>query len=141
MHKYKVVGIQNPQDKTAPLKYYGKPVSSGKVNIEQVANRISKESTLSRHDILAVLSAFNDALVEYLEQGLTIDFERLGTFKLTFRSKASDTPEAVTPAKFYGHRPSFVAKRSIKEQLKNISFSRDKTEELPKVPEKKKQKK
>ncbi|MCV6628499.1 MAG: HU family DNA-binding protein [Flavobacteriaceae bacterium] len=138
MHKYKVIAKDNPQDKTAPVRYYGSPVSSGKVQIEEIAARISKESTLSRHDIIAVLSAFNDALAEYLQQGLSIDFERLGIFSLTFRSHGSDTPEEVNPSKFYAHRPSFRPKPNIRERLKQTKFVRDKSFPLPKPTKTKK---
>ena len=49
--KIKTVARKNPQDPEAPQKYYAQAISSGKVDLEGLCERISQNSTLSEGEI------------------------------------------------------------------------------------------
>lgn len=53
--KFKVQEVGNPQDATAPKKFYARPVSSGEVRLEDMVSDISHASSVNEADVMAVL--------------------------------------------------------------------------------------
>ena len=88
-----------------PASYVGKPVTT-----DEVADRLSKISTVSRADTYAVLKDLADVLSDYMAQGRTVKLEGLGTFYYTAAANGQgvDSPEKVTAAQITGVRIRFI---------------------------------
>ncbi|MDR2919977.1 MAG: HU family DNA-binding protein [Tannerella sp.] len=120
--KYKKIQKLNPQDLTALAKYYASPVNSGKVTLDDLANRIARSSSLTRGDILNVLSNFLDELPEYLKDGKSVQLGDFGTVRLSFSSQGVDTEEEVNASLIKGVRVIFTPNVKLKDELNRTSF-------------------
>ena len=56
------------------------------IDINKMAEMISEACTVTRHDILAVLSAFGPVMSRSLQQSMKVYLKDLGTFKLGVRT-------------------------------------------------------
>ncbi|RLC78446.1 MAG: hypothetical protein DRJ03_25220 [Chloroflexi bacterium] len=96
MVRYKVITRVNPQDPSAPNKYYLQIQNAGKITIRDMARDAAKISTLSSIDIAAAVEAFLEIIPEKLADGKTVQLGDFGTFRLRVRTEGSDTEEEVT---------------------------------------------
>jgi predicted histone-like DNA-binding protein len=122
MFKYRIIGRKNPQ--TKEKKYYaqGEPVNP--VSLSDIANEISGMCTLTAHDIKAVLSALDEALLRHVVNGDSIRFGDFGSFHPRIVSKGADTPEEFEPSLLEGIRIRYTPSASTQRQLskKFITF-------------------
>ncbi len=81
----------NPQDKDAAPKYYAISQNKGVTDTEQMAEIIAKSSTYMESDVLGVLKAMQQVIVESLQQGRIIGLGSLGKFQVTINSKGAAT--------------------------------------------------
>lgn len=98
------------QQKKINGKWYPQVVTVGKpVTTDEVADRLSKISTVSRADTYAVLKDLADVLSDYMAQGRTVKLEGLGTFYYTAAANGQgvDSPEKVTAVQITGVRIRF----------------------------------
>ncbi len=125
--------VRSKVDKTGEKErvlYYGVPVVSGRVTEEEIATEICQRASLTRGDVLAVLSAVSDSLQNHLSEGRTVSLKGIGVFSVSASSEGVDTPEKCTPAKVKAQRICFKADnilRSILESLKYKLTHRKKT--------------
>lgn len=91
--QYCLVERVNPQDRTAPKKFYASAVRRGSMGLDGLATRIAGSSTASKGDIMLVLSALGEQLQHLLMEGYSIKVDGFGTFRITINGKGSDTPE------------------------------------------------
>ena len=66
---YSVVKRNNPLDQDAVPKFYAQAQANGHVEIREMADRIQKTCTVTRADVMAVLVALEDVIMEALEGG------------------------------------------------------------------------
>ena len=55
MVKFKILAKKNPQDLSAPEKFYATAIADGEVDFEFLAEQIAYETTLTETDCIAVL--------------------------------------------------------------------------------------
>lgn len=98
----------------------------GRIGINELAQEMSAESTITRHDIKAVLSSLEDHIMRNLRKGNTIQLGDLGSFYLTLSSSLVDKPEEVSPLQVKGinvrFKPSKALKNAMKPSSNFISF-------------------
>lgn len=87
MIKYNVIKRKSPKD--GSMKYYAQASKSTHMTMGQVAENISRECTVTIHDIKAVLSALEEQIILALYDGKSIRFGDLGSFHLTVKSKGA----------------------------------------------------
>lgn len=64
--------------------WYSMSVTAGKpVTTDEIADRLSQISTMSRADTYAVLKDMAGVLADYMAQGRTVKIDGLGTFYYT----------------------------------------------------------
>jgi len=124
--KYKKMQRKNPINKDADGKWYASPVNSGKVTLNTLSARMERNSSLSRGDILNVLSNFLDELPEYLKDGKSVQLGDFGTVRCSFSSEGVDKPEDVNANLIKTVRVIFTAGTRLKHQLTDISFEEEK---------------
>lgn len=84
---YNVIKRKNPKDGTS--KYYASVNTASYVTLNQVAENISRECTLTAHDIKAVLSSLQEQIILQLQDGKSVRFGDLGAFRATVQSKGA----------------------------------------------------
>ena len=115
MIKYFVKGRKSPIDKTT--KYYAQIASPEPVDVEAIAKRIAANCTLTRHDILACLSAFQEQLILSLQEGKSVRLADLGCFRVSLRSDGTVSEEEFTTAKIKGTHILFSPAARLRKAL------------------------
>lgn len=99
MIDYSVTGRPNPQEKSAPYRYYATPQVSETITMTSFCRHISDHnSKYNRADIMAVLTQTVDCLREMLLDGKKIELGDLGSFQIGLNSKGTVTAEDFNPA-------------------------------------------
>ena len=122
--KYKTIPRKNPQDITAPAKYYAAVTANGSVDFETLAEMISEQSALSETDCLAVLDRLETNIVRELRQGRIVRLGKLGNFQVSLSSTGFETEEEVSVEAITSSRILFRPAKKLRTLLKNLSFSR-----------------
>lgn len=120
--KLKAVQRVNPQDVSAPQKFYAKAVSNGRTDLKRLAKLVAMQCTVNRADCLAVLAALEDNIIMELQDGKIVQMGELGTFQLSVNSMGSDTSEEVGTNSVKKARLNFRPGEELKNMLKNLSF-------------------
>jgi len=122
--KYTIVARGNPQDTSAPKKYYPLVKSRGDVTLRRLAERIAEISTLSSIDIVAALEALLTIIPQELAGGNIVRLGDFGAFSLRIRSTGSDTEEEVSAHNITTARAIFRPGKHFKAALDNIDFEK-----------------
>ena len=131
--KYKLIPIQNPQDRKAPPKYYAKPEYNGTVDVDFIARQIAGRSSLTAGDIKNVLSNFLDEVPVYMLLGYSVKLNEFGTFRLSFSSTGAIEPGTFKSNQLSGLKVVYTPDVSLKNRIADaISYEHDKP-----APEKK----
>lgn len=96
--KYVVRGKINPREKDEAPKYYAISESRGVTDTDQMAEIIAKSSTYMECDVVGVLKAMQQVILESIQCGKIVGLGNLGKFQITLNSKG-----ALTEDDFKGH--------------------------------------
>jgi predicted histone-like DNA-binding protein len=122
--KYNVVARANPSAPQAPKKYYPSIVSSGRVTLRQLAKEISKISTISSADTMAVLEALLSTIPAELAKGNIVELGDFGKFWLKANAGGVDTAETARATQITSLQPRFNAGKEFKNVLGTIDFEK-----------------
>lgn len=122
--KFNVVSKKNPQDLTAPEKYYANAVGDGEVGIEKLAKLISQNCTVTEADCLAVLASLERQMMNQLEDGRIVRLEKIGTFQIGISSKGLETQDEVTSSAITKTKLRFRPSKTLRTFLKTLSFNK-----------------
>ncbi|MBR1594439.1 MAG: HU family DNA-binding protein [Alloprevotella sp.] len=89
MFRYIIRAIKSPKDKS--VKYYAQAAKQDPVDLEKLADRIEKRSTVSTADVKAVLSALEYEIMQCLVEGQTVRLGDVGTFYTSLKSRGVAT--------------------------------------------------
>ena len=90
---YSVVKRNNPLDQDVLPRFYAQAQTNGHVEIRQMADRIQKTCTVTRADVMAVLVALEDVIMEALEGGEIVRLADLGTFQIGLSGRGAETED------------------------------------------------
>ena len=93
MINYSVSPRINPRDKEAAPKYYATAQKTSTVTLDELSENISHATTATRADVLAVITAVIDEMMNELKKGNSIILGDVGTFRMTINSKGAETAE------------------------------------------------
>ena len=122
--KIKAVLRVNPQDVTAPQKFYAKAVGDGRTDLKRLAKLVAMQCTVNRADCLAVLAALEDNIIMELQDGRIVQLGDLGTFQLGVSSTSSLTSEEVGSNSVKKARLNFRPGEELKKMLNNLSYQK-----------------
>ena len=105
---YSVSLRPNPLDKDAAPKAYATSQINGELTLKQLSKRVSSQTTVSRADVVAVLTATVDNLLEALTEGKQVDFGELGKFRLQIASIGTEKLTDFTAAHITGVNIQYV---------------------------------
>lgn len=122
MIKLKFLKRKNPNDLTAPEKYYAAAISEGSIDLKRLAEKIAYQSTLTPGDCYNVLSALEKNVIEELSDGRIVRLGDLGTFRLSISSEGSDTLEDTHSGMVKKARILFRPAEGLRNMLKNLNY-------------------
>ena len=95
-------------------KWYPRSVTVGTLTTADVAERLSRMSTVTRGDVYAVLLGLGEVMGEMLAMGSSVKLDGLGTFYLVGRATGAgvDTPQEVSPRQFRKLSVAFIPEYS-----------------------------
>ena len=86
MYKYKLVKRSSPQDKGAPKKWYGSPLSETAQGVKAMTRAATENTTVAPKEMEAALELLGNYARQQLLQGHTVRVGDLGTLRITFKS-------------------------------------------------------
>ena len=86
----------NPQNRTAPGKWYGSLKSIGLRKKREIALLAADGTTLDPKEAELTYSRLGKVVIQSLLDGHTVEIPCLGTFRLTANSDGADTKEELT---------------------------------------------
>lgn len=120
--KFKTQSRKNPQDLTAPEKYYAAAVSNGETDMEALAEMIAYQSTLTDTDCYAVLRSLEYNIINELKQGRIVKLGSLGNFQVSISSEGKVTPEEVAATDVTKSRILFRPGKKLRNLLGNLNY-------------------
>lgn len=122
---YSVVGRVNPADReSGEVKYYAQSQARGEMGIREIAERIHQMCTVTRADVMAVLTALEDIVSEGLQGGEIVRLGELGSLQLSLSGSGSDTEETYTDALIDKVRVLFRPGTVMQETIGNLAFEK-----------------
>ena len=122
--KFKPQSRKNPQDLTAPEKFYAAAVADGNVDLDRLAELISYQCTVTETDCYAVLMALEHNIIGELKQGRIVKLGRLGNFQVGISSTGSDTAAEVSATSITKSRILFRPGKKLRTMLDGVSFKK-----------------
>ena len=119
---YSVSLRPNPLDKDAAPKAYATSQINGELTLKQLSKRVSSQTTVSRADVVAVLTATVDNLLEALTEGKQVDFGELGKFRLQIASIGTEKLTDFTAAHITGVNTQYVPGEDLKTIFGTLEF-------------------
>lgn len=119
---YVVTPRVNPNDLTAPRKYYGIAKSSGEETVRQLANEISKRTNLSTAEVFATIEAFIDLIPERLAEGKIVRLGDFGSFSISISSEGVEKEENFTAFNIKDNSLNFRPGKLVQNVLNNAEY-------------------
>lgn len=122
--KFKSQSRRNPQDLTAPEKFYAAAIGNGETDMESLAEMIAYQSTLTDTDCYAVLRSLEHNIVNELKQGRIVKLGSLGNFQVSISSEGKTTPEDVSATDITKSRILFRPGKKLRHLLGSLSYQK-----------------
>ncbi len=120
--KYKIVKKKN-RFKEDEVKFYPQPVKLGVKKTNDLAKEIAGRCSLTKGDVLNVLSNLNEVINKWLIAGYHVKIDELGTLRVTFRSEGTTDAKKCDSSLIKRARVRFCGDKSLKEEVEqNITY-------------------
>lgn len=120
--KFKTQSRKNPQDMSAPEKFYAAAIADGETDLDKLAEQISYQCTVTESDCYAVLLSLERNIISELEQGRIVKLGRLGNFQVGISSEGKETAEEVNSNAITKARILFRPGKKLRSLLNDLSF-------------------
>ncbi len=105
-------------------KYIAMATKRQKIKLRELADDISMKCTLSHADVIATIVALEEAIVDNIKMGRSVQLGDIGIISPQIKSETKDTPEEVNSRCIKGVSLSFRAGVNIKRQLRKCKFKK-----------------
>ncbi len=122
MIKLKKTMRKNPQDATAPSKFYAQAIATGDVSLERLAYLVSNQCTVRESDCHAVLLAMMHNVADELSQGRIVDLGVLGRFQIGVRSEGVALPEELNASAVKAAHINFRPSKRLRKMLNTLEY-------------------
>jgi predicted histone-like DNA-binding protein len=120
--KYKILPRKNPQDISAPEKFYAAAIGDGEIDLDRLAEKIAYQCTLTEVDCHAVLLSLVHNVSEELNDGRIVRLGKLGTFQVGISSDGMTTKDEVDASAITKTRILFRPGKKLQKVLSDLSF-------------------
>lgn len=122
---YSVVGRVNPANReSGEVKYYAQSQARGEMGIREIAERIHQMCTVTRADVMAVLTALEDIVSEGLQGGEIVRLGELGSLQLSLSGEGATTEDTYSDALIEKVRVLFRPGTVMQEAINNLAFEK-----------------
>jgi len=121
---YKILEHVNQQSPIDSRKYHTSNQNQGDVTLRQIAKRISRGSTISMMDTLAVLIEFLYIISHMLLDHKIVKLTEFGTFRATISSEGVETAKEFSITKTKRMKTLFIPSNEFRDRLNNVKFSK-----------------
>lgn len=104
--------------------YYAIASARSHITLQQLAKNISRMSSLSRPDILAVLEALTVLVPEHLEMGRIVELGNLGSLRMSLSSSGSTQAEEVGSQNIKKAKVLFRPGKELRDAIDSASFEK-----------------
>ena len=115
MIPYKVIPRKSPKDRS--VKYYGVQHTRQMAEYDFVS-RIVQKNTVTRADVLAVISSIAEELVYAIRNGNSVTLPEIGTFGFRIGTRGAETKDKFTTANIKHLRVKFLPSPHLKSEVK-----------------------
>jgi predicted histone-like DNA-binding protein len=119
---YNKVERSNPNDASAPKKWYPVLKSTGMIKEREVAKLLAEETTLNPKEAEMAVSQLLKVVTTLLLNGNTVQLGSLGSFRVTATTEGAATAEEVTAANIKKLNLRFSESEELKDMLKKATF-------------------
>ena len=119
--KVKVVKSVDPRNPEV-IKYRLAPFYAYKVTLDDMSENISRSSSVNRADVAAVLDVLKHELVTYVAKGGIVEFDGLGSFRLSLSSAVRDTPKETSIKDIRNRNVRFRLDKGLQRQIDETKF-------------------
>ncbi|WP_455667732.1 HU family DNA-binding protein [Phocaeicola sp.] len=119
---YSVALRPNPINKDVNPKAYATAQINGELSLKQLSKRVASQTTVSRADVVAVLTATVDNLLDALQEGKQVDFGELGKFRLQIISEGTNSLADFTAASITGVNIQYIPGEDLKTIFAGLEF-------------------
>jgi predicted histone-like DNA-binding protein len=123
--KFSATPRKDPRDPNSQPKYYVTIKSKGRANLLAIAREISKMSTVTSVDTIAVLEAFMNVIPDMLADGKIVDLGDFGTFRVSVSSEGVETAEEVSSNSITEIRIIFAPGKRFKKLMAGTEFEKE----------------
>lgn len=109
---YNVIKKKSPKDSS--VKFYASAKTASYLTLDQVAENISRECTVTVHDVKAVLSSLQEQIILALQAGNSVRFGDLGSFRATLTSEGADNKDDFKKSNIKGVRVRFTKSAAMR---------------------------
>ena len=121
---YSVSPHVNPNEKSAPPRYYGHVQANGDMAICEMFERIQASCTVHKSDVYAVLVALEDVIAEALQNGEIVRLGDLCTLQVSLSGKGAMTDDEYTTDLIKKSKVNFRPGPVLANALASLSFSK-----------------
>ena len=122
---YKLVPKRNPSNPEASQKYYAQTVYNSKVKLKGLAEKISRTTTMGKADVIGVLTALEEEIIDVLKSGSSVELGGLCTFYPSVKSEGVDSPDDFNAGSHIKKKSiSIRAKKSLIDQIQSVSVEK-----------------
>lgn len=122
---YSVVGRVNPADReSGEVKYYAQSQARGEMGIREISERIHQMCTVTRADVMAVLTGLEEIVSEGLQGGEIVRLGELGSLQLSLSGQGSDTEDTYSDSLIEKVRVLFRPGLLMQEAINNLAFEK-----------------
>ncbi len=114
----------NPQDRTAPPRYYATVVHKAQVNIDELSELIADKSTVSRADTYAVIISMLEQVMKDLAAGRSVVLGKLGKLSISVQSEGMPTPEELTSAQIKKAKIIYRPGIELRDMLSTLKYEK-----------------
>jgi len=122
--KFKTIERVNPRDVAAVKKHYASVVTDGSTNLEDLAEIVATQCTVSPADCYAVLIALESNIIRELKNGRIVHLGKLGSYRISVSSDGKATSEEVLQSTIKKARVLFRPGLGLRQMLKNLSYKK-----------------
>jgi len=123
--KYKIVKQAQPGIKGGgEYSFYLRSADRKKLTIRDVARILEKRSSVSRADIIAVLTGLSDIIPELLLDNNSVELDELGIFSLDIQSEPSKKINEATWRKIKKLKIHFRVGKKLQKEIQNAKFEK-----------------
>ena len=124
MIKYSLKPKVNPRDLTSEKKLYPVKQSQEELTLRDFGKRISRESTVSMMDTMAVLEGLLQIIPDEIINGKIIKLGDFGTFRTTLSAEGVTNETEFTVSKIKGLNVRFRPAREFKNLLSSVQYEK-----------------